>query len=278
MFNYFTKKNYICRYKNLIMNDCLNCNTQFEGNFCYNCGQSGSVTKMDFHSLWHDIQHGMFHFDKGILFSLKQLVIRPGNAAREYIDGKRVRHFKPISLVIILATFYGFMYHYSGINLYLDDLKEPVKIEGGKNPEKLAELINKMPKINEWIGTHYAIASLGSLLFFSLGSFLAFRKAGYNLVEHVVLNAYLNSLRMFYHILAFPVVYYYYSSQVRYSINQYDMYIDFALAFWVYMQFFKKYSLWKGFLRTMLAYIYFSLLIGIIIVISGALLISYIIT
>ena len=66
---------------------------------------------MNFHSLWHDIQHGLFHFDNGVLYTAKQLFTRPGNSIREYIDGKRVRHFKPISLVILLATVYGFLYH-----------------------------------------------------------------------------------------------------------------------------------------------------------------------
>ena len=170
------------------MVDCLNCRTQFEGNFCPNCGQSNNVSRMDFHTLWHDIQHGMFHFDKGVFFSLKELIIRPGKSIREYIEGKRVRHFKPISMLIVLATLYGLMYHYSGINLYFDAPKLSDTIESGKIPEKMVEMIKMVSQINEWVGTHYAFASLSLLLFFSLGSFLAFRKAGFNFVEHIVLN------------------------------------------------------------------------------------------
>ena len=90
---------------------CKNCNQNFKGHFCNNCGQTADTHKMNFHSLWHDIQHGLFHFDNGVLYTAKQLFTRPGNSIREYIDGKRVRHFKPISLVILLATVYGFLYH-----------------------------------------------------------------------------------------------------------------------------------------------------------------------
>lgn len=57
--------------------------------------------------MWHDIQHGLFHFDQGIFYTAKQLFIRPGHSIREFIEGKRVEHFKPLSLVIILATAYG---------------------------------------------------------------------------------------------------------------------------------------------------------------------------
>ncbi|MEO8862184.1 MAG: hypothetical protein ABI358_12210 [Ginsengibacter sp.] len=32
---------------------------------------------MNFHFLWHDVQHGLFHFDKGVLYTTKQLFTRP---------------------------------------------------------------------------------------------------------------------------------------------------------------------------------------------------------
>lgn len=86
---------------------CKNCNEQLEWHFCGNCGQSAETHKMNVHFLWHDIQHGLLHFDKGILYTSKQLFTRPGIAIKEFIEGKRINHFKPISLIIVLATVYG---------------------------------------------------------------------------------------------------------------------------------------------------------------------------
>lgn len=97
---------------------CKNCHQIYTGHYCNNCGQSAETHKINAHFLWHDIQHGLLHFEKGILYSLKQLFSRPGHSIREFIEGKRVRHFKPLSLVVVLATLYGFMYHYFHINLY----------------------------------------------------------------------------------------------------------------------------------------------------------------
>jgi hypothetical protein len=41
---------------------------------------------------WHDVQHGLFHFDKGMYYSAKELYWRPGHSIREFIEGKRVSH------------------------------------------------------------------------------------------------------------------------------------------------------------------------------------------
>ena len=75
-----------------------NCNHHFKGNFCSNCGQKAKTEKINFHFLWHDIQHGLFHFDSGILYTAKQLFTKPGMAIKEFIEGNRIKHFKPLLL------------------------------------------------------------------------------------------------------------------------------------------------------------------------------------
>ena len=99
-------------------NLCLNCDVQLTGNFCSNCGQSAKVHKINFHFLIHDIQHGLLHLEKGFFYTTKELFTRPGHSIREFLAGKRVNHFKPISFAIILAGVYGIMAHYFEINLF----------------------------------------------------------------------------------------------------------------------------------------------------------------
>jgi hypothetical protein len=161
--------------------NCKNCNHQFEGHFCNNCGQTANTHKMNFHFVWHDIQHGLLHFDKGILFSIKELFTRPGHSIREFIDGKRVSHFKPISLIIVLATVYGILYHYFHINLLKTGMTGGI-IEGWNNANKIGETPLDISKINEWFATHYSWTALLLLPFYALGSFLAFRKSDYNYI------------------------------------------------------------------------------------------------
>ena len=96
---------------------CKNCGSPVKSRFCSDCGQPASTHRISGHFLWHDIQHGILHVDKGILFTAKELFTRPGHSIREFLQGKRVKHFKPISLVIILAGIYGFLSHYFHIDL-----------------------------------------------------------------------------------------------------------------------------------------------------------------
>ena len=41
----------------------------------------------------HDLIHGVWHIDKGVLFTVKELILRPGDSVRGFIQGKRVGFF-----------------------------------------------------------------------------------------------------------------------------------------------------------------------------------------
>jgi hypothetical protein len=235
--------------------NCKNCNHQFEGHFCNNCGQTANTHKMNFHFVWHDIQHGLLHFDKGILFSIKELFTRPGHSIREFIDGKRVSHFKPISLIIVLATVYGILYHYFHINLLKTGMTGGI-IEGWNNANKIGETPLDISKINEWFATHYSWTALLLLPFYALGSFLAFRKSDYNYIEHLILNAFLTGQRLLVHIIFLPLLYLYNETTTLAKISSIIDIVCFALLIWAYIQFFNHYSKVKVFILTLLSYIF----------------------
>lgn len=82
---------------------CLNCNNQIQNNFCSVCGQKLSTHRYSLqHFFVHDLVHGVFHVDKGFLFTIKELFTRPGHSMREFIEGKRANHFNYFSLVLII--------------------------------------------------------------------------------------------------------------------------------------------------------------------------------
>jgi hypothetical protein len=202
--------------------------------------------EINVHFLWHDIQHGFFHFDNGIFYTARQLFTRPGHSIREFIEGKRVQHFKPISLVILLATIYGLLSHSFHINVLSE-----IKITGLGNDEINAQ------QIKEWIDSHYAWVSLATLPFYALATFIAFRKQGYNYMEHLVLNAFLAGQRLFLHIGVFPIIYFLNSTPNLKSFTDFLSLADFILILWAYSQFFNKLSKIKIFWRTLLMYLIF---------------------
>lgn len=113
---------------------CKNCNNEFEGRFCNQCGQPAATHELNFHFLMHDVQHGLFHLDKGVFFTIKELFIRPGYSIHEYLHGKRAQHFKPISLILVLAGILGLLSHY----FHFDMLSDTVQVIGdGKRAEEI---------------------------------------------------------------------------------------------------------------------------------------------
>ena len=87
---------------------CKNCEHTFQGNFCSNCGQKTNTNAIDFGFIVHEVPHSAFHLNKGIFYTIKEMSIRPGKTIKEYIDGKRVNHFPPLTYLLILTSLFVF--------------------------------------------------------------------------------------------------------------------------------------------------------------------------
>jgi hypothetical protein len=72
-------------------------------NFCASCGQKADTPKLNWHYLFHDIPHSILHIDKGFFYTAKELFIRPSATVRNYLDGKRIKHFKPVAYAFLLG-------------------------------------------------------------------------------------------------------------------------------------------------------------------------------
>jgi hypothetical protein len=86
--------------------NCLNCGTALAGDYCYHCGQRAHVHRT-LTAFWHDLVHGVFHFEGKIWHTLPLLAWKPGELTRAYIDGKRARFVSPIALFLfcVFITF-----------------------------------------------------------------------------------------------------------------------------------------------------------------------------
>src|SRR6478672_2546210 len=175
---------------------CKNCNQQFVGNFCNYCGQTADTHKLTLHYIWHDLQHGLFHFDNGIFYTTGQLLTRPGHTIKEFIDGKRVRHFKPLSFVVVLATLYGLLYHYFIGNLL--DIKPKNSQEG---------VIRIFENVTHWMVDHLAYTSFIMIIGATISTYIFFKKERYNWAEHFVLNTFLVGLILVSSLILVPVLY-----------------------------------------------------------------------
>lgn len=91
---------------------CRNCATALEGDYCHACGQPAHIHR-SLAALWHDLAHGVLHFEGKIFRTLPMLAWRPGELTRRYIAGERARFVSPLALFLftvflMFATFSAF--------------------------------------------------------------------------------------------------------------------------------------------------------------------------
>lgn len=99
---------------------CKNCNTELQGKYCHACGQKMySDHDRTITHFFEDAFHFLTHFEGKFLHSLRLLLKRPGQWSLDYIEGRRQRHFKPISFFLLLVLLYLLFPVFEGLNMRL---------------------------------------------------------------------------------------------------------------------------------------------------------------
>lgn len=232
---------------------CKNCGTRFDGKYCINCGQSGTTSRLNLHYLIHEIEHSIFHFDRGIFYTLLKLFTKPGTFIKNYLAGQRVNYIGPFAMVVLLATFYGLVYHF----LAIDVIPEKTGISS-----RMSEMIHNV------FTHHYSWLILFTIPFYTLGTSIAFRKQNYNFVEYLVLNCYKAAQRLFLHFFTLPLLYFFNSTSTLSTIVSLLYLLDLCLMFWTNIGFFDQLKKKKVFLLTILSHILFlisfTLVLGVV--------------
>lgn len=78
---------------------CLNCGTALIDAHCHRCGQAGHVHRTA-GAFFHDVLHGVFHFEGKAWRTLPMLVLHPGALTRRYVAGERARFVSPIAMFL----------------------------------------------------------------------------------------------------------------------------------------------------------------------------------
>lgn len=153
-------------------NTCLNCGNKTENKFCSVCGQKTDTHRLTpKHFFFHDIVHGVWHLDKGILFTLKEAITRPGQAALDYIKGKRVRYYNAFYLCLILiglSILLGKLYfHYVDENsattfeIFVENFSKPLAMAVIPLLAFTSKLIFKKMNLN--IAEHFIVAGFAMI-------------------------------------------------------------------------------------------------------------------
>jgi Protein of unknown function (DUF3667) len=236
--------------------NCLNCGKQITEKFCANCGQKASVHRYSLkHFIEHDLIHGIWNVDNGIIFTIRELFTRPGHSIREFIFGKRVGYFSFVTLLLLILGVSHFLGEYTQVKL--SDLM-PENSKGIMN--EFQEFTKKNPKT----------ILLLTIPFYSLFSFIWFRKSKLNLTEHFVLNSYKTVGESLIGLLFVIITIFYANIKVLTIVYSFISISTLLYAFWFYRQFFATYgyskkSLIIRSLGVVFSYMFLSMFIGIII-------------
>jgi len=87
---------------------CKNCGTPLEGWYCHVCGQNADTHHRSIlHLTWEAIE-GMFHLDGRLANTLPLLFFKPGVLARDYMEGRIVRHVPPFRTFLVALLLFIF--------------------------------------------------------------------------------------------------------------------------------------------------------------------------
>lgn len=163
------------------MPNCKNCKNEVSQNYCPQCGEPVQLKRIDGHYIQHEITH-ILHFEKGIFYTIKELLLRPGANVRTFVADNRSRLVKPIIFIITTSLVYTIITHFFHID------EGYIKIEDANGISTNA--------IDKWVQDHYGYANIIMGLFIAFWLKVFFRKCGYNFFEILILLCFVIGMGM----------------------------------------------------------------------------------
>ncbi|HEX8329713.1 MAG TPA: DUF3667 domain-containing protein [Hymenobacter sp.] len=156
---------------------CLNCSAVLTGPFCAQCGQSANTHRFTFAHLLHEVPHSIWHVDRGLPYTIKEMLVRPGHTMRRYLAGQRVELFRPVALLLLLGGIASFLF--LAMHLQLAEPARPAATEHEREAFAANQLVFK----------YFSWFTVGMLPVLAFLSWALLRRLRYNFVEHLLANA-----------------------------------------------------------------------------------------
>lgn len=167
------------------MNSCKNCKSDFEGNFCNNCGQKLITKRITLKKSIAWIFSSVFNLDKGFFFTTKELILKPGETINNFLNGVTVRYMHPFRFLFIWATISALIGIY--LNVY-EETELMVNRMAGQTEEQLEKSREMLKSFNQYM----SFVMMAMIPFIAFGTYLVNRSKKLNYAEHLVMVAYGN--------------------------------------------------------------------------------------
>ncbi|MEA5461123.1 DUF3667 domain-containing protein [Arcicella sp. LKC2W] len=215
-------------------------NTQIiNGNYCSKCEESLELPRIDGHYMLHEIQH-IIHFEKGIFYTIKELLLRPGQNVKMFITKNRSRLIKPVVFIIITSLIYTI------INNIFHIESGYINFEDTNNVNNSSQ--SSIGGIFNWIQDHYGYANIVVGMFIAFWLRLFFKKYDYNFFEILILLCFVMGIDMLLFAI-FAIL----EGLTHFHLMQISGFIGIAYSTWAIGQFFDEYNL-VSYIKSFFAY------------------------
>ncbi|MDC3388797.1 DUF3667 domain-containing protein [Flavobacteriaceae bacterium] len=140
-----------------------------------------TLNRIDGKYIWSEIS-SVINFQRGIFYTIKELVIKPGKTVREFILYDRNRIVKPMIFLIICSLIYT-------IFQQLLNFEDGYVNVGGFGDSKVSSIFN-------WIQKNYGYSNILMSIFIAAWIKLFFNKYEYNFYEIIILLCFVMGIGM----------------------------------------------------------------------------------
>jgi len=230
--------------------NCKNCNAEVLDKFCGHCGQPSILPRVNAHYVLHEIQH-ILHFEKGILYTVKELLIRPGKNVRGFITENRSRLVKPILFLVLTSLVYTVIYS--------------IFHAGEKHlPNELQHTVSGF--ILQWLEHHAGYANLFMGVFIAGWLKILFKKQSYNFFELLILLCFVMGIGML-----FSAVFTLAGGLANIQgLEIWGPWVSMLYCFWAIVQFFNQRKV-ISYLKVLFAYVLGMISFGVVVTFVGLL-------
>jgi hypothetical protein len=161
--------------------ECTNCGASRAGEFCAGCGQHAVRGRLTVQGIVKQVAHDVLNLDRGLLFTALELTRRPGDAIRDYVEGKRVRYTGPVKYFILTLAVTTFATAQLGV---MNEAGAGMVKSMGNAAPVTAEQASRF--MSQWMTLFMALG----VPFTAAVTARLFRRARMTYAEHLVLNLY----------------------------------------------------------------------------------------
>jgi hypothetical protein len=185
---------------------CPNCATDFNGNYCNECGQKSTDIKYTMKGMLYDIFFSTFHIEKkGLPYTVRELTVRPGEAIQKVISGQRLFLYPAFKYLILMgATVIVFSLRYNFFHNEATDVSDSKTIPMWLDLNRENGLF--FESFFRFAEDEATLLNIMAVPVFALFSWLLLSRGRYNFAENLILNTYITGQQLFFLLWLVPIL------------------------------------------------------------------------